>query len=402
MQREVFCADSLDQLTGLCCKAYQDLSFPSKSEWSVNLTLHILASSAGQMIELVDQDASGHFIGKVVGQTCEDILAATLSDRDLDAALDPCQVIHSATALNVHISVCWLRAHLSKEKKPFAHGRVKNALLDAFNSHLDIWPQILDAAPQAILTDLHDYARDRILFSHARPSEQTQDVWLLSQLLYVTHTDSDVDHSQVLATITEKLKAIDSEMCRTSLQPLEVLLHVCTLYGHSRRPVDEKAHAALLSALCALLIQPFLQSVPILDYIHDVAALYLDRGFTSPEALTAVAKSCTNQSLGNNAYIASLLPQCSPSAPDLVLASRVRAPASLTTGAINQTAQQRALARHPGPSAPAKSVVRAPQSVEMRYTPYPLRTWEVMPDPTPVMGENDCSISLGLFGARKV
>ncbi len=34
--------------------------------------------------------------------------------------------------------------------------------------------------------------------------------------------------------------------------------------------------------------------------------------------------------------------------------------------------------------------------------PFPLRRWEIMPDPTPVMGENDTSLSLGLFGARRV
>ena len=42
------------------------------------------------------------------------------------------------------------------------------------------------------------------------------------------------------------------------------------------------------------------------------------------------------------------------------------------------------------------------QSVERKLTPYPLRNWEIMPDPTPVMGENDCAVSLGLFGARKL
>ncbi|KAI7642069.1 hypothetical protein KC319_g13215, partial [Hortaea werneckii] len=41
------------------------------------------------------------------------------------------------------------------------------------------------------------------------------------------------------------------------------------------------------------------------------------------------------------------------------------------------------------------------QPVEMKTTPYVIRRWEIMPDSAPVMGENDTSLSLGLFGARK-
>ncbi|KAG9568243.1 hypothetical protein KCU77_g1046, partial [Aureobasidium melanogenum] len=39
--------------------------------------------------------------------------------------------------------------------------------------------------------------------------------------------------------------------------------------------------------------------------------------------------------------------------------------------------------------------------VELKQTPYMLRRWELMPDPTPIMGANDTSLSLGLFQARK-
>jgi mediator of RNA polymerase II transcription subunit 12 len=39
---------------------------------------------------------------------------------------------------------------------------------------------------------------------------------------------------------------------------------------------------------------------------------------------------------------------------------------------------------------------------EIKTTPYQLRRWEIFSDPTPVMGENDGSVSLALFGARKV
>lgn len=37
-----------------------------------------------------------------------------------------------------------------------------------------------------------------------------------------------------------------------------------------------------------------------------------------------------------------------------------------------------------------------------KLCPYPLRHWEILPEPTPVVGDNDTSVSLILFEARKV
>lgn len=48
----------------------------------------------------------------------------------------------------------------------------------------------------------------------------------------------------------------------------------------------------------------------------------------------------------------------------------------------------------------AKTSENAPSSVTAPQ-PFPLRRWEMMQDATPVMGENDTSLSLALFGARK-
>jgi mediator of RNA polymerase II transcription subunit 12 len=36
-----------------------------------------------------------------------------------------------------------------------------------------------------------------------------------------------------------------------------------------------------------------------------------------------------------------------------------------------------------------------------KVAPYPLRRWEMLGEPTPNIGENDTSLSLTLFGARK-
>lgn len=60
------------------------------------------------------------------------------------------------------------------------------------------------------------------------------------------------------------------------------------------------------------------------------------------------------------------------------------------------------------PTAPvAAAAAAAPptpraSSYEVKCAPFQLRRWEIMPDPTPNMGLNDTSLSLGLFQARKV
>jgi mediator of RNA polymerase II transcription subunit 12 len=57
-----------------------------------------------------------------------------------------------------------------------------------------------------------------------------------------------------------------------------------------------------------------------------------------------------------------------------------------------------------GPIAPGLSgpEARAMMGMEKeKITPFPLRRWEMLGDPTPNVGENDTSLSLTLFGARR-
>jgi mediator of RNA polymerase II transcription subunit 12, fungi type len=53
-----------------------------------------------------------------------------------------------------------------------------------------------------------------------------------------------------------------------------------------------------------------------------------------------------------------------------------------------------------GYSAPPNDWLQLSQSGKL--VPYPLRRWEILSEPTPIVGENDTSLSLTLFKARKV
>ena len=53
-----------------------------------------------------------------------------------------------------------------------------------------------------------------------------------------------------------------------------------------------------------------------------------------------------------------------------------------------------------GYSAPPNDWLHLSQNGKL--IPYPLRRWEILSEPTPIVGENDTSLSLTLFKARKV
>lgn len=79
-----------------------------------------------------------------------------------------------------------------------------------------------------------------------------------------------------------------------------------------------------------------------------------------------------------------------------MLAGRQQQQHAQQLGTSNTQARQQ-------PVSPAAARAAAgPWGPEIKFTPFNLRRWEIMPDPTPNMGENDASLSLTLFAARRV
>ncbi|SMR64665.1 unnamed protein product [Zymoseptoria tritici ST99CH_3D1] len=252
---------------------------------------------------------------------------------------------------------------------------------------------------------------------------------------------------------------------KSLLASLHILLHLAVLYGSptsessgSTDRNDSQALIGLLTSLCALLIHPKLQTqTSLLEYIYDVASALSDSlqdtvlsnlaknvptkdprlasilGSTAnPDAWLAIVSnpsgSMTGAAQGARAGLMRSASGVGTSASGLgiqQLSPQQMQQAQFTgrplplnqqqgQAAHLQQAQMQAAQRSPGqqfsPSfaKPGGAVGGSVRSVasgsggETKIAPYPLRRWEIMSDATPVVGGNDTSLSLGLFGARKV
>ena len=411
LQQQRFCEDHADDIMSLLRKATEDPAFSLESSWVLDLTLQTITSHPDKFRNLFTEDQSLH-----VQQAAARISEALLLRGRPEAAalnLEACQVIRSANALNAPFSIGWLHIYTTSQAMTSAGNEdaVKSALLTAVADKSEVWPQLLSAAKPETLREIHVWARSSILaevcpVEAGSRAEGKHPAEMLCQVLDVTYDSiKGEDDAQFIVLLTDKLKAqekllgeLDANESDYQSRLLDMggrmstILHLCTLPAQAVAVSDhaKQARTQIVSALCSLLVHPRLQGQQTLtDYIHDVAALYADR--LPEETLSALSRQlhpATN-------ILRSLLGSFNTMAattPNLALSSRAQ-PA--------QTQQQRALARRqppvPGGGGPAR-----PANMERKLTPYPLRNWEIMPDPTPVMGENDCAVSLGLFGARKL
>jgi len=276
---------------------------------------------------------------------------------------------------------------------------------------------------------VHEWAQEQLLYGATRVTDNngpTEEV--VTRYLDVLDVTADPaagdDDTAVLVTLHDRLRDVErrldtewsglSEQLSVIMHELPVLLHICVLHtppNATESEANKLARGNLLLALCSLLVHPKAQTQPPLtDYIFDLASALGDS--LPEETLSSLARPSKSPDPRIQGILGS-----NTSAVDnwLALASQVQ-----PTG----TAQQRALAKHTAQqgqssgrsSMMAQSPVTPTQQaqqrawpmavtnrvpVEMKTTLYALRKWEIIPDPTPVMGENDTSLSLGLFGARK-
>lgn len=271
------------------------------------------------------------------------------------------------------------------------------------------------------------------------------------------------DNDQTITAVAEKLTALGKALSTTTTSAssdqqavahrtsISTLLHLSNLHilpaqhkpeTQSWAPTSHSSRCNLLTALTSLLLHPALQTqqnATLLEHLSDVTAALSD---TLPdEAIAAVGKHINTLHPSTDARIAFLFGE-STQTPSidawLALTSRVAPPTtpgsgtqqqqqqpqrppnrltpSVTPGSSalpHQQHQHQALARIPpqgqtqlqgqtGGVVRGAATAAAVQPVDVKNTPFPLRRWEIMSDPTPVMGENDGSLSLGLFGARKI
>ena len=134
---------------------------------------------------------------------------------------------------------------------------------------------------------------------------------------------------------------------------------------------------SIVMSLSAFLIHPYLSKQSVLvDHIHDVLTLLSD-------SLTEESRIRCISTLRNHYY--TLDSRLSPifGFPDLTEDDRLRLVTNFTTG----------------PELEAPDI--AGGYLKMANQFFSLRRWEMMQDATPLLGENDASLSLTLFGARR-
>ncbi|KAF2773813.1 hypothetical protein EJ03DRAFT_323188 [Teratosphaeria nubilosa] len=332
-----------------------------------------------------------------------------------------------ADPLSVHFCAVILACAVRTWWGPVADAALRGSLVQAVTDGNQVWPQLLGVASAGVKKHLHDLAQNQLLIAasgHDGLLESQEVVNRYMDVLAITsHVIKDMSDVAILTELVEKLREIEKQLSSLDLtrsgaendlskacRRLEVLLHVCMMHvGPSENENSVQVRGQLLTNLCAFLAHPILQIRPeTLEHISDLAAVYADD--LPNDALYSLSRSVNTIDtrtlclfgtpfIANDAWLA--------------LASAVQPPGA-------QTQQQRALAKHAASQQAGQSGVRPgmatqsaerstlqPQSqmktapVETKITPFPLRKWEIMPDAAPVLGENDASLNLTFFGARK-
>ncbi|KXT10555.1 hypothetical protein AC579_8331 [Pseudocercospora musae] len=303
------------------------------------------------------------------------------------------------------------------------------ALLEAIANGCEVWPQLLEGASQQTVAGIYKWAKEQVLNNAASKQDGVKSMSreefsrVLDILDVAHHAAKGEDSSSIIGSVTEKLKALEPRLCGITeavveerqkvMFTLQLLMHVTVLYSSSGSPDNDagkQGRCNLLAAVCMILVHPGLQShQEILEYIHDAASTLAD---TLPtEALASLGQSILRNGK-SDPRLASILGTSSPPDAWLALVSQPLPQGSSQARALmKQAANQQQMAGRgnlPSPVQQTGSLQKAALRLdgrslaEMKTVPFPLRRWEIMSDATPMVGDNDTSLSLSLFGARKV
>ena len=381
--------------------------------------------------DLFSSSSASDQLLKNAGALLTDVLG-----RDSGYHTNVSSIIATATPLSVRFSVAAkqlgsLTAQNSSD--------TKEAILQAFEEQSEVWPQLLAVCDEGTMRALREKAQEKLLqlvasgeLSNSESAEEESKRTL--DLLAVTSNTSQKPDTSFMAVLVERLGDLHKQFSAGAasskpgpavkdelLRRLTLVLQMATLSILSANVESEPSQQALsnlLRALCALLVHPELQlNRATTEHLGDLASALSD-------ALPEPALSALKSKLPPDDRLTFILGgTLNTPTPWLALATHI--PSSSTAGGTTQ--QQRALARHPSASSsqqqapaqqkaapprlsvqpspagwPAAGGKSGPPGAEVKMTPFPLRQWEIISDPASVVGENDTSLGLGLFGLRKV
>lgn len=338
--------------------------------------------------------------------------------------LEPCSIVAKADALS--IVYCAGALKLFSVLAPDHSDEMQKAVLEAIASGSEVWPQLLESIGQDMIQDIYQWALDQVMSKAFEPSgsfsmARTDVIRSLDILDITFHAGRRDDCASVIPMITEKMKTVQIQLSnlnmarggqedRLVLHSLHVLLHLSILYSSDSDAASEsldQSQCQLLACLSTILVHPKLQGQQeLIEYVYDVASILADN-------LSEANLSMLSRSVASKDPVLSSLFGTYPS-PDawLAIVSHPQTQATQQQRALmkqagtqqptsgRQSSQQSPVQQHGFHRTPARNDGRS--AVETKTMPFPLRRWEIMSDATPMVGDNDTSLSLGLFGARKV
>ncbi|KAI9829413.1 MAG: hypothetical protein M1819_006350 [Sarea resinae] len=329
-----------------------------------------------------------------------------------------------------NLPICQLRLQLvfARDCKPDseAYAIVADSMIrsffDAVESEEDgdrsHWASLLTILDERMERQIHEHAVERLLAGAPNGREtatasaddgQALTEALMNRYLAVieatAYSVNGPEVWQLAPIITAKLNALESLLdsqtsaLQSTSEPTNprlcpsggttTALHPTNSTNINANAPDSEAQIRLSLAVVALLVDPHLQSdYALVEYIFDVAA-----------ALSDDLPQDTHN------HIATLLKQHNPQDPRLTyLYASIPEPGDwlfARSSAAHTTTSTSS--RSNGAGAAGASVAGGGASGEGagNLVPFHLRPWEILPEPTPNVGINDTSLSLGLFRARK-
>lgn len=179
----------------------------------------------------------------------------------------------------------------------------------------------------------------------------------------------------------------------SSEQPSAPLSTASAVKAHV--PTAHDTRARIILVLCGLMLE--LESIPpdesgtLAQQVLDMAMLLVD---TVPEDLRA---QCAKTILLMPGHLPSLSASSDPR-----LYYLFSTPPPAPTDSLMLSHREKAATAHSAAARGMGAMYGIGPAVQERLSPFALRRWEVLSEPTPNVGENDTSLSLGLFEAIKI